>query len=35
MPKVRKVVFDFLQNFRQKRLDLAVLRQTSLDEKKP
>ena len=35
MSKVRKVVFDFLQNFLQKRLDRAVLRRTSLDEKKP
>jgi len=35
MPKVRKVVFDFPQNFPQKRLDLGVLRQTSLECKKP
>ncbi len=31
MPKVRKVVFDFPQNFLQERWDLAVLRRTSLE----
>ena len=35
MPKARKVFFDFPQNFPQKRLDQAVLRQTSLERKKP
>lgn len=34
MPKVAKVVFDFQQNFLQKRLDLAGLQRTVMDEKK-